>query len=374
MAEPQYDKNGGIVNLIDDKPKKIEENQSNSGRTGYNFIERFILKHSRKTNYILDKQGRYKCRDPKASLVIAIGVTNLCSGRCFYCPREAIHSYGTGYMDFELYRKLIDWAAVNNVKAVGLSLFGEPLLHPRIIDMVDYAIEKGVPARISTNAIVMYKELAEKLIDRPISAFEMSMDGFTKEEYYRGKQVDKFDQAKENILYLLKLAKEKNSKASFNVHFVDIGNISFFNKFRYIKFWSKQLAGLKHATSFSYEPHNWAGFRDDIKDRMHFFDKLLTKWVIKKPCTDLKNLIVDFNGNVFVCGSNLHPRAVMGNINDQTIESILISPLREKYLSENEKGSFQGVECGICTVNSVLPLSYLKKKITNNFFSLLNKF
>jgi hypothetical protein len=34
---------------------------------------------------------------------LRMGITNLCAGQCFYCPRELVHSWGTGHMDFSLY-------------------------------------------------------------------------------------------------------------------------------------------------------------------------------------------------------------------------------------------------------------------------------
>jgi len=341
-------------------------------RKGYNFFERFVIKHSKKINYLLDKKGKYKCRQEKAPSVLRLGITNYCTGKCFYCPRELVHSWGTGYMDFDLYQKIIDWASKNGVEKLGFALWGEPLLHPRFLDMVDYAHHAGIKMRLSTNAIVLTNNLAERILDYPFESIEMSMDGFTKEEYFKGKQVDKFDVARKNILDLLKMAKEKKSKTSFNVHFVDVGNVSFLNKIKYVRFWKKQLRGLKYNTTFYYEPHNWAGARYNLKNKMGFLNKVLSSWELKKPCMYIRGLAINWDGIAFVCANNPFKEAALGNANQESIDKIYDSEKRKHYLAENEKGTFKVQGCDVCTVNSIFPLIFLKKRIVNKLVSLFN--
>ena len=341
-------------------------------RKGHNFLEKFLLKHSRKINYLLDKQGRYRCRQEKAPSVLRMGITNLCAGQCFYCPRELVHSWGTGHMDFSLYQKIIDWASEHGVEKLGFALWGEPLLHPRFLDMVGYTHQTGIKMRLSTNAIVLTNDLAKKILGYPFESIEISMDGFTKEEYLKGKQVDKFDIAKKNILNLLETAKKKKSKTSFNIHFVDAGNVSFLNKIRYVRFWKKQLEGLKYNTTFYYEPHNWAGACQDLKNKMSFWNKLLSRWELKKPCLYLKGLAINWDGMAFVCANNPFKDAALGNVKDESIDKLYAKKKRNKYLKENERGTFRIQGCDVCTVNSIFPLIFLKKRIINKIVSLFS--
>lgn len=341
-------------------------------RKGYNFFEKFLLKYSRKINYLLDKQGRYRCRQEKAPSVLRIGITNRCAGQCFYCPRELVHSWGTGYMDFGLYQKIINWASKNSVEKLGFALWGEPLLHPKFLEMTDYARGAGIKMRLSTNAIVLTNNLAERILKYPFESIEISMDGFTREEYLKGKQVDKFYIAKKNILSLLNLAKKKKSKISFNIHFVDAGNVSFLNKIRYVRFWKKQLEGLKYNTTFYYEPHNWAGARSDLKNKMSFWNRLLSRWELKKPCLYLKGLAINWDGKAFICANNVFKDAALGNVKDESIDRLYAKKKRCKYLKENEKGTFGIQGCDVCTVNSIFPLIFLKKRIINGIISLFS--
>lgn len=364
MSEIQYDKQGGIVNLAENLEKKDIKSKK-PAHSGYNFLEKFLIRYSKKINYLLAENGEYKCRAQRTPNVIRIGPTNRCTGRCFYCPREYIHDKGTGYMDFALYEKIIAWAKLNKVEAVSFALFGEPLLHPRIFDMLELAVKHGLKIRISTNSIILNKDYADQLLRFPLEALETSFDGYTREEYLRGKQVDKYEQAKNNIRYLLKKAKALNSQTVFNIHFVDIGNVSFLNKIRYIKFWKKELAGLKYLTSFYYEPHNWAGTRADLTKTMNFFDRLLNKWELKKPCMYIKGMNINWNGDVCICTNDPTAQAVIGNIANSDLEEIYNGEKRLGYLAAHESGDFHNLNCAACNVNSVRPLAVAKKRMVN---------
>ncbi len=370
--ETRYDEHGGIVSTERDARRAAAPETGEKARSGYNWLERLLIRRSGKVNYLLDENGRYRCRQERYPSVLRLGITNRCTAQCFYCPRELVHGWGSGYMDFELYRRLIDWCAEHGVGVVGFALWGEPLLHPRFLEMVDYAHRAGLTMRLSTNAIAMNRELAEAILAYPWQAIEMSMDGFTAQEYKAGKHVDGFEPAKSNIEYLLDRARELNSSIVFNVHFVDGGNVSFINKLRFVRYWKRRLQGLKYNTAFYYEPHNWAGARQDLRRKTNFLDRLLSRWELKKPCVYVRGLNVNFDGTVFVCGNNPYQVAELGNINDEPIEDIYNNQIRDRYLTENERGTFETGGCQVCTVNSIFPLLWLKKRLVNRLAALFS--
>jgi radical SAM protein with 4Fe4S-binding SPASM domain len=370
LKTTRYDKNGGIINLPS-LQRKTDLLKPKKAKTAYSRLERCLIKNSRKVNYLLDENGKYKCRNEKTPQVIRIGPTNRCTGQCYYCPREHIHEKGTGYMDFDLYEKIIFWAKKSGVKVVSFAFFGEPLLHPRIFDMIDLAHRSGLGLRISTNGIILNRATAEKLLSYPFDSIELSMDGYTREEYLRGKQVDMYDKTKENILYFLELAKRKRVKTVFNIHFVDIGHVSFANKIKYIRYWKKRLKGLRSHTSFYYEPHNWAGARSDLRDNLSSVDRVLGKFELKKPCVYVKGMNIDHNGDVYICTNDPAQKAVLGNINFLDFEKIYNGDERMKFLSANETGDFRDLNCAECTVNTIQPLLYAKKMIIRSIVNLL---
>lgn len=370
MPEIKYDEQGGILQADKKSGSCDAQKLTESKRRGYTLLEKLVIKNS-SIGKIIDADGRYRFRSEPKPKLLRLGVTDRCTAQCSYCPREVVHGRTTGYMDFAVYTKLVDWCQENGVEIIGISLWGEPFLHPRIFDMIEYAFSKKIQVRIATNCIFMTKEMTDRLIDLPLNGIEISIDGTSREEYLAGKQVDMYVKAKENILYLLGRAKEKKSQATFNVHFVDVGNVSFMNRLRYVKFWRKELTGLKCNTSFYYFPHNWAGTRPMLGS-MSWLDRNLSRFSLKKPCPYLNGLVVNWDGSVLVCGNNPCDSSYIGNIQTGDILGLYDSEKRFKYIKEQEQGTFNVEGCNVCTINSIYPLLYIKRFLINGLIRIFS--
>lgn len=127
--------------------------------------------------------------------ILMIEPTNECNLHCPLCPTGA----GTlkrpkGQMSFELYsRVLADLdGALSRVK---LYNYGEPFLHPRILDMIALARQAEIHARVSTNGLAFLRGIdADDLISSGLDYLRVSVDGATAETYnvYRvGGQLDR---------------------------------------------------------------------------------------------------------------------------------------------------------------------------------------
>ena len=83
--------------------------------------------------------------------LIYIDPINYCNLRCPLCPTgQRILGRKWGKMSFDLFQRLVDEIADRGY-FVNLFNWGEPLLHPQIFDMADYAPGRGLSVRISSN-------------------------------------------------------------------------------------------------------------------------------------------------------------------------------------------------------------------------------
>jgi MoaA/NifB/PqqE/SkfB family radical SAM enzyme len=112
---------------------------------------------------------------PRFAQIEPVGQCNL---RCLMCP---IQFRGDGppgpsaFMDFDTFRQLVDqFGALDELHLQGL---GEPLLHPRFVDMVRYASARGVLVSTNTNMTVMTPELAAACVASGLRAVAVSLDG-----------------------------------------------------------------------------------------------------------------------------------------------------------------------------------------------------
>ena len=95
---------------------------------------------------------------------VALEPTNLCNLKCPMCPvSNPKPGAQRGFMDFDLYKKLVDQASEF---AVDITLVGggEPMLHPQIIDFIKYAKSKKMRVRMDSNATLITEEKAKALI------------------------------------------------------------------------------------------------------------------------------------------------------------------------------------------------------------------
>jgi MoaA/NifB/PqqE/SkfB family radical SAM enzyme len=126
----------------------------------------------------------YDC-PPWAPPSIEIEPTNLCNLRCVTCPGSR-SIYPRGFMDMDLFRRIIGEAATIGVKRVHLFLRGEPTLHPHIFEMVAYVKDCGLPIHLTTNGMTLTPERNAQLLDAGMTQIDqvtVSFIGHSRESH-----------------------------------------------------------------------------------------------------------------------------------------------------------------------------------------------
>lgn len=97
-----------------------------------------------------------------------------CNLRCTYCPRHYVNDL-KGYMEYELFCKLIEEAAGHPETLIVLHRRGESLLHPRFADMLRLVANRFADVQMATNATLLREELFEPLV-RGLNFLSFSLD------------------------------------------------------------------------------------------------------------------------------------------------------------------------------------------------------
>jgi MoaA/NifB/PqqE/SkfB family radical SAM enzyme len=131
--------------------------------------------------------------------------TNACNLRCIMCPiGRGLSQRPKGYLDWDLFRQIIDEMAPH-VSMTTLHIWGEPLLHPRIVDMIAYCRQRGLHAELSTNAVLLTPELSRAILDAGLGAIYLCLDGTTAETYEQVRREATFEQTCAHIRAFLEL-------------------------------------------------------------------------------------------------------------------------------------------------------------------------
>jgi MoaA/NifB/PqqE/SkfB family radical SAM enzyme len=120
------------------------------------------------------------CRVPAAlPTFVQIEITNICNLDCPMCVRNFIE-LERSHMQIERYRQVID--RLQGVKTVTLTGYGEPLLHPDILEAIRYGRQKGLEMQVTSNGLLLGKKVsAQQLVDSGLDAIAFSIESVTED-------------------------------------------------------------------------------------------------------------------------------------------------------------------------------------------------
>lgn len=112
---------------------------------------------------------------------VDIELSTLCNMQCPMCytrTEDFKNKVRQQFMSAKLYRKIVDECVRYNTYSIRLSLRGEPLIHPDIIEMIAYAKYKGI-CEISflTNGLNLTPSLFKRLLEAGLTWMTVSIDG-----------------------------------------------------------------------------------------------------------------------------------------------------------------------------------------------------
>ncbi|MHB1006472.1 MAG: tungsten cofactor oxidoreductase radical SAM maturase [Chloroflexota bacterium] len=109
--------------------------------------------------------------------------TTRCNLRCRTCIRS-VWEDGEGHMAASTFdRFLAGLAELPEVSRVVFAGFGEPLSHPRLLDMVEAVTKRGLAVSIATNGLLLDTRLTAELVRLGVDRLVVSVDGALPETY-----------------------------------------------------------------------------------------------------------------------------------------------------------------------------------------------
>lgn len=151
-----------------------------------------------------------------------ISPSQLCNFKCHFCAQSlpAEKKKEEGFVainqDFEVFKKIAEQSKAfpNKYKRILLTGLGEPLMNPRIVDMVKMLNEYQVAERLEifTNAALLNEKLTDGLIDAGLTRLRISVQGTDAEKYKKhcGVNID-FDKFVQGIKYFYEKGRGKCS-------------------------------------------------------------------------------------------------------------------------------------------------------------------
>lgn len=169
-------------------------------------------------NQLLARIAVYRrlSRLPYRPLFMMVEPTNLCNLACPLCPTgDGSLRAPRGFMDYDSYCRLIDELSPT-LKLLQLWGFGEPLLHPKIWNMVRHAADRKIFTKISTNGqFFPDQNAADATIESGLSWMRISLDGASQETLSQYRINAKFEKIIEGIRFLQEAKQKSNSQTPY---------------------------------------------------------------------------------------------------------------------------------------------------------------
>jgi radical SAM protein with 4Fe4S-binding SPASM domain len=228
------------------------------------------------------------------------------------CPNKDLAKTNKGFMDMELYKKIVDESSPQ-IFDINLAHRGESLLHPEVVEAIAYAKKKGLYTRLHTNGSLLSEDLSRKIVKAGLDRLSFSFDGCRKETYEKIRTGGDFDRTVANILRFLEIKKEARSKTPVTaIEVISFDEPDKQDSPQAKEEFKKRFEGLPLDSFVMKELHNWAG-KIDSELRGKKYTICPFPW---------NALIIYWDGSVLPCTQDFFGDYVVGNVNTSSLEEI----------------------------------------------------
>lgn len=278
-----------------------------------------------------------------------IETTSACNLKCKMCARNW-GAVKIGTMNLELFKKIIDEAAMHGPRTFSLHMSGEPLISPDILTMISYIKEKNKKNAIllTTNGVLLSEKVSKHLILENVDKIFVSMHSSNNEDYTQITGVNKLNSVEENVKNLIELKKYKNKTRPL--------------------IYLRMIVDKKEKEKIKNFQNKWRLFpvRVEIREPHNFGGKINLKEIKKDkkryPCYHLWfSPGINFDGDFSICCCDLFKEGVAGNLSNETVSKIWKGENILKYRNYHLKGEYDKIPlCKNCDVWKTYPDIFFK--------------
>ena len=291
----------------------------------------------------------------KFPLIITVEPTNICQYKCLYCSRQLMNRK-EGMMSIET-MELISKEASEHHSAIRHGGFGEPLLHPGIVDLIRVNKENKILTTIFTNGNLLTEDMMREFVDLGLDEIRFSTSGITPETH---NEIRKKSDYHRDFEEKVKMAYEVRGKMKSKYPFITVYSnvIDYQSKIITENIESYKSKYMLYADKIDIDLTDFSR----VKHLEHVKELYKSQRINEeyKPCVILYlKVIVHWNGDVFGCDCvyNFEDKFYIGTIGKDnfTIEKGYLSPkmqeLRKQLGFSLNHNQFELCKCCYANTN-----------------------
>jgi radical SAM protein with 4Fe4S-binding SPASM domain len=287
----------------------------------------------------------FKYGTPIAPLYLDIEPTNFCNFKCKICTGQQQGTRKRGYLDLELFKSICIQAQQMGVKGVRFLRWGEPLMHPNIIEFIRIAKGHNLLVHMTTNGSLLDHKIGLRLIDSGLDSIIISFQGTSRGENQKLRDKAHHDEVVNNVIDFVSvrnMSKAQNPYVIISTTVTDETDEDQ-EKFRYT--WLKYVDEVSIGSTWFKRLKD----KQPVKEFIPRARKLKSKF----KCIEVMNkLSIDWDGAVSPCCLDYDQQLSIGNIKEQTLNELwhsqAVRSIRQ-LLSEERQDIFK--LCSTCELN-----------------------
>ena len=251
--------------------------------------------------------------------IVDVELTNYCNLNCIFCGQQTMKR-PKGYISEEIFKKIVDECAEHKTP-IRFIRWGEPFLHPKIIEFSRYVKSKGLPLHITNNGLAMKESDILDLIDLKLDSLIFSFQGATKEQYEIMRNNNRYEELKAKVLKFVEL-RGNNPKPFIQISSTMTNETEEQIK-DFVDYWEKivDLVTVGKTNLSRLSAQQIKSFENIGK--LELLKKQETIKKIYRPCTEIySKLSVDWDGKVTGCCSDYDNFLVVGDLNKSNLFDI----------------------------------------------------
>jgi radical SAM protein with 4Fe4S-binding SPASM domain len=248
-------------------------------------------------------------------------------------------------MSWDLFIQLADEAEKIHPSSVSLHAHGEPLLHPRIAEMVEELAKRGLDTEIVTNGDFLTPELSLKLLKAGLQRLVISHPTISPENWQACRNEPFSPRIDEKIKDAIKIWQGEKNKITLRcLVFPDKVPQKVKSTREYIRKWI-EIPGVREVEFWLYQP--WP---DHVLE-----EELLCIHSAPKVCSvGLQTLLVSWKGEVSPCSFDIHGELNLGTYPDASLQGLYNSKKLRQFRRQTMRcSSARPIVCKKCLITRV---------------------
>lgn len=308
---------------------------------------------------------------------VEIFPSDKCNHNCIGCHSAMLHHNHPPFLKLERAKEIINEIAKMGVESIEISGGGESLLHPNIIEFIQYIKKSGMKCGMFTNGIPITKKMLPTLTN-DLLFLRIALDAGTRETYKRVRGVDDFFKLIQNIKELVDYRKKHKGKVTIGLKYL-IRQMSEHEIIEGTKLAKKlkvdyiQFKALRNSPFGIKNPKHVQMLIDRAKelstDKFQVLGNVHKSKLEKRCILNILHPVIDTSGDVYLCAFFQHRMNThkIGNVYKQNFMEIWYSKRHRETFENTDIKQCNLFDCPFHPANKIVQEAIIKGKMHMEF-------